>query len=231
MAEQEDMTIPKSDILTEEQVEEAIADEPKEEEVPELPSEKEDESLLAGKFKTQEDLLKAYQELEKKLGSQGKEEGESPEDSAKEAPEVDEEYLEWKVAKQQDELLQPVGGLETYKQAIDWAATNLPKEDVDAYNAAVDKAGGDKEVIRVLATFLVDKYKASVSNTPKPEVDPIHSGEGNKPKPSKGYDTKSDMLKDIQDPRYARDPSYRKAVEKKIAATDESSWYSDLPRY
>jgi hypothetical protein len=227
MSEQENMTIPKSDILTDEQVEEAIADSPKEEEVPELPSEKVDESLLAGKFKTQEDLLKAYQELEKKLGSQGN----PSEDSAKEAPEVDEEYLEWKVAKQQDELLQPVGGLETYKEAIDWASTNLSKEDVDAYNTAVDKAGGDKEVIRVLATFLVDKYKASVSNTPKPEVDPIHSGESNKPKPTKGYETKSDMLKDIQDPRYSRDPSYRKAVERKVAATDESNWYSDLPRY
>lgn len=51
----------------------------------------EDVSLIGGKFKTQEDLLKAYNELQKKLGqeSQGEEE-----DTEEEQPEAAEEVVE-----------------------------------------------------------------------------------------------------------------------------------------
>ena len=218
---------PQSDILTEEQVNDVVQDTPKEPETPKLPSEQQEEELLLGKFKSQDDLVKAYQELEKRLG---KPEETTEEQSPKE-PEVDEEYLQWKAQKEQEELLKPIGGLDTYNKAIEWAASTMPKEDVEAYNNAIDKAGGDKEVITLLAKMMVDKYNTSVSSGSKPDLDPIHSGERAKNNTAKGYATKSDMLKDIQDPRYDRDPSYRKAVEKKISLTDESNWYSGLPRY
>ena len=49
-------------------------------------SEGEDVSLIDGKFKSQEDLLKAYKELQKKLGSPTSEDDEEDEEEAPEAP-------------------------------------------------------------------------------------------------------------------------------------------------
>ena len=53
----------------------------------------EDVSLIGGKFKTQEDLLKAYNELQKKLGQEASEE-EEEEDTEEEQPEASEEVEE-----------------------------------------------------------------------------------------------------------------------------------------
>ena len=49
-------------------------------------SEGEDVSLIDGKFKSQDDLLKAYKELQKKLGKADPEEEEEDEEEAPEAP-------------------------------------------------------------------------------------------------------------------------------------------------
>ena len=49
-------------------------------------AEGEDVSLIDGKFKSQEDLLKAYKELQSKLGKSGSEEEEEAEEEAPEAP-------------------------------------------------------------------------------------------------------------------------------------------------
>ena len=51
----------------------------------------EDASLIAGKFKSQDDLVKAYEELQKKLGNTEPEEGEEP---SEEQPEAVEEQPE-----------------------------------------------------------------------------------------------------------------------------------------
>lgn len=56
-----------------------------------LETEQEDVALIGGKFKSQDDLLKAYEELQKKLGSSESEEGEEP---TEEAPEASEEAPE-----------------------------------------------------------------------------------------------------------------------------------------
>lgn len=59
--------------------------------------ENDDAALIGGKFKSQEDLLKAYEELQKKLGSKDTEEDEEPaeeqEESSEEAPEEEEGEL------------------------------------------------------------------------------------------------------------------------------------------
>jgi len=51
----------------------------------------EDAALIAGKFKSQDDLVKAYEELQKKLGNTEPEEGEEP---PEEQPEITEEQPE-----------------------------------------------------------------------------------------------------------------------------------------
>ena len=60
--------------------------------------ENEDAALIGGKFKSQEDLLKAYEELQKKLGSKDTEADEEPaeeqEEASEEAPEEEAELTE-----------------------------------------------------------------------------------------------------------------------------------------
>ena len=67
-----------------------------------LETEQEDVALIGGKFKSQDDLLKAYEELQKKLGTTEPEEGEEPvgeqgeatEEAPEETQEVSEEVAE-----------------------------------------------------------------------------------------------------------------------------------------
>ena len=54
-------------------------------------SEQEDVSLIGGKFKSQDDLLKAYNELQSKLGKSEPEEGEEPSEEPTEPTEEDKE--------------------------------------------------------------------------------------------------------------------------------------------
>ena len=54
----------------------------------------EDAALIAGKFKSQDDLVKAYEELQKKLGNTEPEEGEEPSEEQPEATEEESEEVE-----------------------------------------------------------------------------------------------------------------------------------------
>lgn len=84
----------------------------------------EDVSLIGGKFKSQEDLLKAYNELQKKLGQ---EDSEEEEDAEEEQPEASED-----VAEEVEETTEVV------TQAVDYM-TQLGKE-FDESGAVSDEA-------------------------------------------------------------------------------------------
>ena len=208
-----------STILDEQQVADVVSEQPTVEEEVTLPSDNQEE-LIGGKFKSQDDLLTAYKELESKLGK--------PQEEVKEeTPEVDEEYEAYKQQKQEEEILKDVGGRDTFLKASEWAKDNLDATELENYNKAIDEAGDNQVIIKALASGLITKFNNREQGTPTP----IHSGETTKVEGTKGYVTKSDMMKDMADPRYERDESYRKAVEAKVMVTDESSWYASLPRY
>lgn len=214
---------PQSDILSAEQVQSVVdggETQAPEEQV--LPSEQSVDELIAGKFKSQDDLVKAYKELESKLGQPKESE---PEETR---TETDPEYIAWRQEKIQEKMLADVGGVAEYRKAQEWAVQNLAEAEVDAFNKALDEAKGNEAVIKVLTKSLVDKYKAG---TPEPVGAPIHSSSTTRVDAPKGYATKSDMMKDMSDPRYERDEGYRQQVARKLAATDESQWYASLPRY
>ena len=227
MSEEVQAEQPQSEILSEDEVQAVVeTGELPEQSEQELPSDQSTEELIAGKFKSQDDLLKAYKELEAKLG-QPKEESESEEITTTEI--ADPEYLEWRRNKAEEALLADVGGVQEYKKAQDWAAENLPEQEVTAFNKALEEAKGNESVIKVLAKNLVDKYKMGTAETPTGA--PIHSSSTTRVDAPKGYATKSDMMKDMTDPRYERDEGYRQQVARKIAATNESDWYATLPKY
>jgi hypothetical protein len=122
-------------------------------------------SWLPEKFKSPEDLAKAYAEAEKKLGGKPLESTQIPEplnfeSYTKEFTEKGElspesfkaladrgipadlvnQYMAGvqALAKQQvAEVTAAVGGQEAYGQMVQWAANNLPKEQIEAFNKAV----------------------------------------------------------------------------------------------
>lgn len=172
--------------------------------------------------KSAEDIAKAYLELEKMNSKRQEEKQEVVDEAEKAEPEVDEEYETWKQEKKFKETLDPVGGLEKYNEALAWAKDNLSAEEIESYNNSI-KNNTDVDTIRLLAKSLIQQ--AEVSNNPPREPQPLHASETAKTPKVSGYETKSDMMKDMRDPRYEKDEGFRQKVAAKLAKTNESSWY------
>jgi len=223
--------VEQSTILSPEEVTSAVTGEEVQQDDVVLPSEEPEEVLYAGKYKSIEDMEKAYKELESKLGKP-KEEGESEEVQATEEQpkDIDPDYEAYLQEKEMNSLLEPYGGIEKYKAATEWADTAFSKEEIVQFNTAIDEANGNKAVISTLIGSFMKMAEMGMSKT-APTPEPIHGSETAKVQRVKGYETKSDMMKDMNDTRYARDPSFRNKVAQKVALTNESDWYSDLPKY
>lgn len=108
---------------------------------------------LLGKFNSVEDLGKAYQELEKKLGQRSKPTQQEPlvppdeseGDPEGEEPEGEPSYYEM-TAEEVASIKDMVGGEESFKQISQWARDNLQPDLLKEYNDAVSQ--GNVEAIR-----------------------------------------------------------------------------------
>ena len=218
----------------------------------------ESNELIGGKFRSQEDLLKAYQELEKKQ-SQGEEEpaAEAEEEPAdEEVPEVppteaaltraseefakgeltDETieelskmnskdlikaYVEFYSKNQQQQAVQveakeiydSVGGEDAYQSMVAWAASNLSPDEITAYNEVTNT--GSAAAVRFAVESLSNRYK----NAEGYEA-PLVTGSKSAPK-VQGYRSHAELVADIGDPRYERDPAFRADVEAKLARSPD----------
>jgi len=86
----------------------------------------------------------------------------------------------------------------------------MTKPEIEAYNAAMS---GNMETRKMAIEAIKSKYVAKTGSNPKVLV-----GLAASPAQS-GYESKAQMTSDMKDPRYAKDPAYRAAVERKIAKT------------
>jgi len=230
------------------------------------------ETRYAGKFKSAEDLEKAYKELEKKLGQskeegsdevsdqtegdqEGSEEGDGQEvesnetvdflqkaseeywgnnqelkpetiNKLKELPSEDliNAYMEWSKNQQAQaaqpideaqaqEIVKSVGGQEAYNQTLEWAAENLPPDQVAAYDNVVNS--GNKDAIFFAVQALNQKYRDAVGFEGK-------TVSGKAPKNTlKGFRSQAELARAISDPKYRNDPAYRLDVEQKLAASGD----------
>lgn len=217
---------------------------------------------LPEKFKSAEDMAKAYSELEKKMSS-GQQETETKEtieepnlDSQAEATEVAEvldkaglnfenfqnEYdqtgglseaayadLEkagfskqlvdsW-IAGQEalandmtESVFQTVGGEAQYNDMMEWAAQNLPPSEIEAYNSAMD--GGDINLTRLAVNGLAARYRAEVGSEPKLVQGETAGTSGG------SFQSAAELTAAMRDPRYQKDPAYRKTVADKLARSN-----------
>ena len=223
-----------------------------------LPSEQSE--VILGKFNTQEDLIKAYQELEKKLGG-GQE---SPQEPV--VPVVTEVPVN--VVEEYSSKIMDAGGSVTPEIYAELAGKGYTKEFVDTYIQGVQSQeqaafqdlvkdiGGEQAYSQAVqwAQATMNKEQLTAYNDALGTADqttaklimeslinksrvgqpqstgPIHTNTPTTPTSVSGYDTKSDYIKDSSDPRYGKDPGYTQKVEQKMAITDTAAWYSHLSR-
>ena len=213
-----------------------------------------EQQLLAGKYKSAEDLERGYLELQKRLS--GKEEPEV--EAQEEAPEQekqpsDEEvdlydtimesyrtgewdpevvsqvegmnpvdvanmFLENQQAQQQytpqateadiEQIQQAVGGSDEYQNMILWASQNLSEQEVQMYDAVMDR--GDPLAMFFAAQALNSRYQDAVG----------YDGEmltGSAPRnATDSFRSQAELVAAMSDPRYDKDPAYRADVADKL---------------
>ena len=225
------------------------------------------EQLLAGKYKSSEELEKAYIELQKKLGDSNKEEPE--ESSVKEEPEekpqlsegatlitdASKEYYDngnklspETLAKfsslssqdlikaymevqsnpefQQQQAAPPAeittsqinqiknsaGGERAYANIVNWAKTNLPQDQINAFDEVVNT--GSVQAIQLAVSGL------------KAEYDNANGVEGrivtgkNAPNNGDVFRSQAELVRAMNDARYDSDPAYRQDVIEKLDRSD-----------
>lgn len=106
----------------------------------------------------------------------------------------------------QQEVFSSVGGADSYRAMVEWAASNLPADEVNAYNAAVES--GDRNQVM----FAVRGLQARFQSTREPRT-MVGSG---KPA-STGFRSSAEIVEAMRDPRYQKDPAYRADVERRLA--------------
>jgi hypothetical protein len=173
----------------------------------------EQETLLAGKYNSTEQLEQAYLELQQKLGSDeeesAEEEGEA--DDSESYEETDEE--EGGLTDDDIEALQDMaGGEEEYQQMLSWAGENLSDEEIDMYDDVMDS--GDPAACFFAIQALMARYGegTGVDGELLTGSDPVSSPQG--------FRSQQELVAAMSDPRYESDPAYRADVINKLENSD-----------
>ena len=219
--------------------------------------ERQQDNLLAGKYKDAAELETAYKELEKKLGEKSEpvsKEPESKTEDKEEAPkDTEPNFLDqlWeegtnnklsketfeklskmnpvdvaKLAMQQRSNLQKapqsreftdqdvqqihglVGGSDNYNNMMSWANQNVPEQEVNMYDAVMEMGNPMAAYFAVQALAL--KYQDQAGRDGKMVT-------GKAPKSTADvFNSQQEMIKAMEDDRYADDPAYREAILQKL---------------
>lgn len=198
---------------------------------------------ILGKFKTQEDLVKSYQELEKKLG-ESKPQEDTPKEELKTDTPINFDFTSaQKEFEDNGELSeQTISGLEK---------AGLPKSYIDNYiagldavakqfeNQAYESAGGEENYKRMTdwvsnnlpeseikqfnenigkdnetALFTIKGMYARFSSESKEPM--LTTGETSVPNSGSAYESIGQMKADMASPQYATDSAFRKMVADKL---------------
>ncbi len=173
------------------------------------------EELIGGKFKTADELLSAYQELEKKLGSNSntgyetKTEEDAPSEEAKaeetvEAPSLSEE--------QENTIVESIGGGDNFKAAQDWATKNLDQEELEAYNREVNSGDYFRARNALQSVYFAFRENSGV----EPELISGRLSSNS----TDVYRSTAEVETAMNDPRYLVDSAYTKDVEDKMSRSD-----------
>ena len=202
---------------------------------------------LPEKFKSAEELAKAYGELEKKMSAPQQEEQpvESVEENTEpeEVQQLDKYYDEFIENNQLSEksyeeldamglskdlvdgyiagqkaladndvatIHNVVGGQDNYANLLDWSAKNLSQTEKDAFNDTIDN--GSTEQVKQAVTGLMARAGMSADN---PQQSLFEGDTENVA--TDVFKSVAQVTEAMNDPRYSKDPAFRKEVEDKLA--------------
>ena len=122
-------------------------------------------------------------------------------------------YIDGMIAKfeaERNALMDKVGGEEQFKAMVEWARANLSKAEIEAYNRAVEST--DLTVVENAVLSLAYRYQREVGRDPK------LLGGGNAS--GSGFQSVAQLIEAMKDPRYEKDPAYRREVEQRLARSN-----------
>lgn len=101
------------------------------------------------------------------------------------------------------------GGEQVYTEMIQWAAGNLDKAEVDAFNSMLRTSNPHQ--IRIAVAGIQAAYMNNAAREPK-----LVGGRTPRPNTTK-FESTAQVVAAMNDPKYKEDPAYRKQVEEKLS--------------
>lgn len=173
---------------------------------PEAEGEQQSE-LILGKYKSPEELAKAYQALQAEYTrvKQG-----LPPDKAQQ--QSDEQAKVQEVA---NAIIQQAGGQDQYAKLARWAVDNLPQDRQERYNKALES----RDVEKVLIELKGIQYDYLMANGYEPR---LAGGRTNRTPDVQPFTSDQEVVAAMSDPRYSgpqADPTYIREVEARLRAS------------
>lgn len=113
-----------------------------------------------------------------------------------------------------NEFMKDFGGMEKWGQVSQWAAQAYAPEDVAAINKVLNT--GDAATIKQVLRGVYSQYESVNKSTAPNLIHGDRSGSGY----TNAYASKAEMVRDMSDPRYSKDPAFRKLVSDKLAKSN-----------
>ena len=237
-----------SQAFTEDDIQKVEAQEQSQEESPEEFQEERPE-WLPEKFDSPEELAKAYSELQSSFTRQRQQDlsesdAEQPEESqgfdftqysdefaengelsddsiqAIQDQGIPREMIDGYIAGQQalldaqfNEVYSEVGGEEAYNQMVDWAADSLSEGEQEAFNRAVMEGTQDDMMFAIRGLAL--RYQSQQGS-----ARPLVQGSTSPAQSSSGFKSLAELTAAMKDPRYNKDPAYRKQIETRLSVSN-----------
>ena len=167
------------------------------------------EELIAGKFRSADDLLKAYQELEKKLGNNG---GYNKAEDTTDETEDQASGFEPISQEEEQTIVDSIGGADNFSAVQQWANENLNQEEIEAYNREVNS--GDYYRARNALQSMYFAYQDQAGFEPE-----LMGGRlsGNS---SDVFRSTAEVMAAMSDSRYLNDSAYTQDVQDKLIRSD-----------
>jgi len=168
------------------------------------------EELIGGKFKSPDDLLKAYQELEKKFSNRSGYETVEDQDTAEpEEQQPEEVYLS---QEEEQTIMESIGGQENFQSVQKWAQDNLDQNELEAYNREVNS--GDYYRARNALQSLYYAYQDSEGFESQLMGGKLSANS------SDVFRSSQEVMAAMSDPRYLQDPAYTQDVQDKLIRSE-----------
>ena len=173
------------------------------------------EELIGGKFKTADDLLQAYQALEKKLGDRSG--YQRPEEESKEGTEETEAKVDdvdnGPITQEEEQaILESVGGKDAFSKIQEWAKGALNEDELTVYN----REGASGDYFRARNALQSMAFAYTESNGSEPDL----IGGKLTGRTTDVFRSNQEVVEAMNDNRYLKDDAYTRDVEEKLGRSD-----------